>query len=466
MTFDADGKLSTNTDVPNEPDDIPSGYYFDWANESLSYDGNGHVIIRSQSGQQCSPTYCYSTFTRKTSSIHSSLLDQDIAEVIDDGGASFNRRYVFLNGVRISKREVYPGVNGFESTGLTSREPSGATITLMSLGVSSASNEQADVLGAGVGSSDTYPVAPQGGWPDPNDPNCVWNDYDDFECDMSGSGYQDPEDMENALGSVMDNTYYVDGREANIHDAEHLIAIGAVEVVSTTGRGGSDFILNPIFGHRTIGNDLADGPNGAIRIQTIDQEYIAGWEKDVVNGSGAEQQHTSDELVTAVMTKFGQSMEDCLKKLYKKWLAYNVNSPSKRGPLLKKADTIKVDKVEWGFPVDATLSSSSAWKRAGGQGPAPYSLADPGRYYHSSYTVVIGQENWNNEGEWREGTHPELVGRTGVENSYVWEWGNLASAFLTGSGYSFGKNTSKNPYHEDSGAPFSKCVWASINRAK
>ena len=145
-------------------------------------------------------------------------------------------------------------------------------------------------------------------------------------------------------------------------------------------------------------------------------------------------------------------MEDCLKEKYKTWITRKVSKTKERKAHLANLASIKVDKG-WGFQIDATLPIAKAWRRAGGTGAVPYAFADPGIYYHSKPTVVLGKEYWTNESHWAKN---DDRGRSALENAYVHEWGNLASYHLTGSQYSFAK---KNEGDEDSGHMIQKCVF-------
>ena len=232
--FDADGGMVRSTLTGNESD--PTGYndfHIDWLETTIRYSGIGEKIKIVKNGTRFphnESSGIEEDIQRSRYYVHSSVIGEDIVEVERDHYTSLsgsrdddpNRRLsIFANGEEIATRAI---INTFSTdrTVFRSVDPSGvvnATVTLRNGNGSGGTQATygntvtTDPYGAVIGSyNDVYPAPPPGGYPDPNDPNCQWNDYDDYSCEVPEQA-PDLDSEEAEAGSVMDDTCYLDGFE-------------------------------------------------------------------------------------------------------------------------------------------------------------------------------------------------------------------------------------------------------------
>ena len=242
--YDAEGRIIHST-LPGKEGD-PSGhgdFHIEWEEMALRHSGDGTKIRMIKDGLKTTGSGQYAVgemIHRTRFYIRSSVLGEDILEIEQDrlstntytNYSSPNRiMSVFANGAAIAKRGVLASFNT-DLTILRSTDPSGVDSSVIMLrkdsmyAVQFGDNVTTDTFGAYVGTDNTlYPAPPPGGYPDPNDPNCEWNDYDDYSCDMPDDGPQS-ESEESQAGSVPEDTCYVDGFEQNCRVAEDLIQSG------------------------------------------------------------------------------------------------------------------------------------------------------------------------------------------------------------------------------------------------
>lgn len=142
----------------------------------------------------------------------------------NSGDHKKEQRYIYANGKEIAERRIYAGAMHpytRDTTVLKVSDASGVDKleTILHGSGYPAINLSLDPFGADTGSSssDTYPAPPPSGYPDPNDPNCTWNDYDDYDCDYPEE-YDGPENEDQQAGGIPENTCYVDGREADCNE--------------------------------------------------------------------------------------------------------------------------------------------------------------------------------------------------------------------------------------------------------
>lgn len=220
--YNADGKISYIAKEEEEPVDGNASYF--WHGSSIKYDGNGDIIKTVKDGN----IEGWWTYTeRRAFRIRSSVIGEVITKFELEWNDGYNgyfsyrkdRRHIYANGKEIAERRIDVGVRiPFDATVLKISDASGvdkSEMTLLGDGFSTLSLTL-DPFGADVGTNTAYP--PPSGNPDPqNNPDCVWNDYDDYDCDFP-EGYDEPENEDQEAGSLPENTCYVDGVEADCNE--------------------------------------------------------------------------------------------------------------------------------------------------------------------------------------------------------------------------------------------------------
>ncbi len=233
LKYDAAGQLARVQRDETEPVSGHPNEEYVWVGTTIKYDGDSNQIKTVRDGQLFFGSV--SNVERRSFQIRSSVVGSIITTVETDWHPSTGysvtnyqkiKRSIFANGEEIAERRTYQGAMGpYDDTVLKTSDPSGVDkfeTTILGTGVS-ARNFTLDPLGANA--DITYPEPPPSGWPDPNDPNCVWNDYDDYECNLPDE-YDEPESEDQEVGSIPENTCYVDGVETDCDKATELLQDG------------------------------------------------------------------------------------------------------------------------------------------------------------------------------------------------------------------------------------------------
>jgi hypothetical protein len=192
--FDADGHLSYLAKDDEEPLSGHANEYYLWNGTSFRYDGNGKIVSTVKNGTIHIGGW-NSSVERREFRVFSSLIGDVITRIESDWHQSTGYqvtnhkksvRSVFANGNEIAERRVYEGAmspSPSDQTVLKISDPAGVDkIEDTMLGSAMFRHMTLDPFGADADNS--YPEPPPTGWPDPDDPNCVWNDFDDYECEI------------------------------------------------------------------------------------------------------------------------------------------------------------------------------------------------------------------------------------------------------------------------------------------
>lgn len=227
--YDADGRISYFEGFEQETDPDGHGdFHINWSSTSLKYSGDGRKIKTIKDGIQYFGSI--NEVKRIKYSIRSSVINEEIGELERNqtfNGSNvlyeyFNRKAsIYANGEEIANRGIWnigtsnltdktilksTDASGVEHINILLRNDSTATFP-----VSFGETVTTDPFGAFIGANSPYPPTTPTGYPDPNDPNCTWNDYDDYECNYPDEYEENPESEENEAGSIPENTCYVDG---------------------------------------------------------------------------------------------------------------------------------------------------------------------------------------------------------------------------------------------------------------
>ena len=200
-TFDADGRLGLVT-YSNSPSET---------SQEMIYDGDGNLIKVVRDG-----VYPDTVFR-----INSVVIGKEIARVWGSGaGGNQRQTKIYGNGHQIAERRMMfiGSGNGTqpELTAMIATDPSGAEIietpihavygygfeTLVGGGT-------LDPFGAAVGYENPYPTEPPVTYEE------CGRDGEHYACDIDEDEYPDPENENSEVGSISDNTCYVNGFKAD-----------------------------------------------------------------------------------------------------------------------------------------------------------------------------------------------------------------------------------------------------------
>jgi YD repeat-containing protein len=231
--YNAEGRIQYLPKGEREAVTGHDGEYYDWSGSAFKYDGDGKIIKNIKDGLLTFGSG--GAVERRIFRIHSSVISDTITKLelewtpnsgYNSGLNKKEHRYVYANGTEIAERRIYSGPIYYaypswslDGTLLKTSDASGVDKSEMSLhGNSPVVSLTLDPYGADVGTKEGSYPPPRGtgsGYPDPNDPNCEWQDYDDYQCDLPDD-YEESDYEDQQAGSIPENTIYVNGFEEDI----------------------------------------------------------------------------------------------------------------------------------------------------------------------------------------------------------------------------------------------------------
>ncbi len=291
-----------------------------WYKQNISYDAINNSIKSIRLGTAyCGPTsqnpipYPCGSIERKNFRIYSSVVGEDVTEVDIDKETQFSNNavlysyhrqtYIRGGGQEIAERRVrYIGTNfTTDKTLLKVTDSSGVDRTEIQLRNDGTGNNfypenvTLDTFGASVGYNNPYPPPRQSGPPSPNDPDCTFHDYDEWVC-IYPDDYEDPDSEEAQVGSIPQNTCYVNGFEEECSEALRNVD---PDTPVTKEKEFPDLAPSdnaPQGIHQN--DDPTDNDNGNAGEKEFEQQYTAAGDVSFDEGAGV----SVDVTATAIGT--------------------------------------------------------------------------------------------------------------------------------------------------------------------